>query len=325
MNKRILMLLALVILGPLLALHALLAQETYLACPPGQDLAAWCQKSMETKEKELQTELFTMVDIHSESEWNEAKQDLYTDYESVCATSTARELAHKPLPQELITPLMNVLNNQKIRSLVGITRIEQDAENMFIKAHRANGQTITFACGNKKIKADAATDQYTTLICPEELLSTHANQLEIESTIAHELMHIVHEDDLNVYCLNQIYAEKEKSCAIPKKKFARIKGEWERLQEERADLLAGAITIEYAQASAEQFKRNIPARERLKPTDTHPTQRERAKYMGTLIDVMAHQPTPKQSIPFTLVLLALFGIVFCTVIVEKKANKWLKY
>lgn len=310
-------------LGLLATPQALFANDWLVSCPQGQDLAAWCQKNLENKERELQTELFTLVKIDSQEEWSQAKKDLSTDYETICATSTAQEFAHKPLPAELIAPINNVLNNQKIKALLQITSIEHSKNNMYVKAHRANGQTITIARGNHKIQADAATDQYTTLLYPEELLKTHATPAEIEATLAHELMHIAHEDDLNIYCLNQICAAKKNSSRIPKRKFARIKGQWERLQEERADIFAGLINLEYAQASTEQFKRNISPHQKLKPTSTHPTEHDRYMYMNNLTAEMTTRTSKApQTSPLWILILGLITLIGSAyfVIQTKKVN-----
>lgn len=307
------------VLGLIFAPGALLCSD-WLNNQPIQenDLVAWYQKNLNQEEQNLQTELFTLVDIKDRQEWEAAKRNLTNDYDTACATTTARERAQTPLPQELIIPLTNVLNNPTIRSLLGITSIERDSNAMYIKAHRTNGKTITFACGNKKIQADAATDQYTTLLDPEELLQTHSCSTEIEATLAHELMHIAHEDDLNVYCLNQIHATKQKTCRIPKKQFARLKGQWERLQEKRADILAGAIKLEYATASKDQFERNTPRKERAKITDTHPTQAQRASYMSQVVIALQQtQPVHSPTLPVFLILISLILLLGIIELVKK--------
>lgn len=303
------------VLGLIFAPQTLLGKDRLKNCPQNQDLVSWCQKSLENDEKELQKELFTLVDIHSTNEWVQAKKELLPDYDAACAYTTTRERDNKPLPAALVTPIKNVLNKPKIRTALGITRVECPADNACITAHRNNGQTITFACGNKKIQADAATDQYTTLLDPEELLTTHKNGTELEATIAHELMHVAHEDDLNVYCLNQLQAARGKAHKTQKKEFARLKGEWERLQEERADMLAGIVDLEYAKASTEQFKRTMSPAETLLPTSTHPTGQMRYEYMHSLAKEMAHRQT---QFPFStqnlLLALVLSFIVICSIV-----------
>ncbi len=313
-------------LGPLAAPSSLFASDWLTSCPQGQDLAAWCQKNLENEERELQTELFTLVNIDGQEEWNQTKQELAYEYETTCTTSRAEEFANKPLPKKLMAHVKHVLNNKKIRALLQITSLEQAPDNMFIKAHRANGKTITIARGNHKVESPAATDQYTTLLYPEELLKAPTTWTEIEVTLAHELMHIANEDSFNMYCLNQFYETKKQTHSIPTKKFNTMKGKWERLQEKRADLLAGLIDVQYAQAFAQEFKRDISPNEKLKPTSTHPTAQDRYEYLTTLTTVMqSNQPleasASSQSSPsIWILLLSLMALAAGAMMIQKHKN-----
>ncbi len=252
----------------------------------GQKLTQEYLNNLEKKEKILQSELFTMVDIKNENEWLELKNNLKNEYFRACEETTRQELSKKPLPQKIIGPIYEVLNNRKIRNMLNIVNVEKSPKNQRIIVHRTTGTPITIARGNKSIEADAATDQFTVLVDPEVLLDTHANGSEIKATIAHELVHIAHQDDFNVYCVNQIYKSRKKTCKTPKKRFARVMGQWERLQEERADLLSGLINIEYAIANRNHFKRNMPKKEKLKEASSHPTDRQRYTYMANLVTTM---------------------------------------
>ena len=56
------------------------------------------KNTLNQEEKDLRTELCTLVDIKDLQEWEYIKQTTHEHYEQICSTSTAQELAHKPLP-----------------------------------------------------------------------------------------------------------------------------------------------------------------------------------------------------------------------------------
>jgi hypothetical protein len=315
------------ILGLIFAQQAILCHD-WLNDIPSADLMTWCKKNLENEERSIQKEIFTLIQVQDLSEWQQTKQNLCSEYQTTCTASTAEEQAPTPLPEMLITPIQNVLKNDTIRSLLGIHCVKQDQKKRFIKAYRNNGTTITFACGTEKIKADAATDQFTILICPEEIFETHASTTEIEATLAHELIHIVHDDDFNIYCLNNLYNSKRHTSKISAKKFAKLRGQWERLQEKRADLLAGALKPDYAQASMDQFERNIPAQERFKPTNTHPGQAERAVYMEKLINASKNAPphsddtTTGTASLNTFFIFLILGVIFFVVMLRRELRNF---
>ena len=246
-----------------------------------QKVAPWYENCLNQEEKELRTQLMTMVDVKDESEWQEAKNNLNDDYRQACKEATALECANKPLPDKIITAIYGVLSNSKIQNILGVARVEQAPDKSFVKIFRYGAPAITIARGNDKIEADAATDRYTVLIDPEVLLETHANTAEIEATIAHEIIHILNDDDFEVFCIYKLCTKKKRK---KRGRFKKIMNKWEQSQERRADMFSGLFDVKYAQANRDNFLRNMPKREG-KPT-THPTDRQRYEYMAELVKAM---------------------------------------
>jgi len=278
-----------------------------------QNLLSWCENGLDLEAKNLKTELCTLIGV-DEAEWTAAKTDFEPEYKDACQEATEQELAKKPLPEKLILPIYNVLHNPKIRAKLGIIDIERDPNNIHIKVLRISGEPLTIARGTQKINSEAATDQFTVLIEPNELFATHADSAEIEATIAHELIHVINQDDFEVFCLDKLYKKNRKKYKVSRKKFRRLKGQWERLQEERADLLSGKLNLEYARASRDNFERNMPAKESLKITSTHPTDRQRFEYMAKLVNTMERQKAD-------LIALLIIIILLIAITTSKKITK----
>lgn len=299
-------------LGGLGATKAAFSKNLTRTVARTQNLLSWCENGLNLKEKNLQTELCALVGI-DETQWTAQKTKLGPEYEKACQEATQQEMADKPLPDELIMPIYNVLNNPDIKTMLGIVAIERDPNNMFIRASRIGQTPITVARGTKKIQSEASTDQFTVLIYPNELFATHANSAEIEATIAHEIIHIVNKDDFEVFCLDKLYKKNRKKCRTSRKKFCQLKGQWERIQEKRADLRSGLLNIKYARASRDNFERNLPKKESLRTTSTHPTDRQRFTYMADLVRAMENR-----KICFKLVLIALLIILTTVIAVTQK-------
>ena len=274
-----------------------------------ENLELWYKNTLNQEEKDLRTELCTLVDIKDQQEWEHIKQTTHEHYEQVCSTSTAQELAHKPLPPIIVEAIYSVLHNTKIRTMLGIITIEKDATTTDIKIICKNRSTITIACANNNLQADAASDEFAILIDPDVLLATHATSEEIQETIAHEIMHIIHEDDFNVFCFDTMYKKRKKRLSLSRKKFTKAKHRWERVQEKRADILSGLVDITYAQANRNHFYRTMPTtHDRTKPT-THPTDRQRYEYMNELVQAMLHNAQKNNNAPL-LALISLLILCF---------------
>lgn len=263
--------------------------------------------SLNLEEKDLRTELFTLVAIKDTKEWQQIKQDTREHYQQVCITSTARELAHKPLQPIIVEAIYNVFRNTKIKNMLGVINVEKDTKTTNIKVMCKNGKIITIARANDSLRSDATTDQFTILIDPDELFATHATPAEIEATIAHEIMHIFHEDDFNVFCLERIYRKRKKKLSISRKQFEKAKRRWERVQEKRADLLSGLVDLAYAQATKNHFYRSMPTDEYSQPT-THPTDRQRYEYMSELVQAMQNNNN-SPGVPLAIIALLLFFLI----------------
>jgi len=267
--------------------------------------------NLNLEEKDLRTELFTLVDIKDTKEWEQIKHDTQKHYQQVCITSTVRDLAHKPLQPIIVEAIYSVLRNTKIKNMLGVINIERDTKTTNIKVTCKNGKIITIARANDNLRSDAESDQFIILIDPDELLATHATPAEIEATIAHEFMHIIHEDDFNVFCLDTIYKKRKRKLSISRKQFEKAKHRWERVQEKRADLLSGLVDLAYAQAAKNQFYRNMPADEYLQPA-THPTDRQRYEYMSELVQAMQNKNN-SLGVPLAIIALLLFFLMLIAI------------
>lgn len=274
------------------------------------------QETLNQEELELRTQLMTMVNIKDKSAWETLKNEQWEDYKDACALSTSQELADIPIPEELITAIYSVLCNPIIKSILGVKDIQTILDAKQIKIHRYNRPDITIACANDTLEADAATDQFTILLEPKFLLETHQNAAEIQATIAHEIIHILAEDDFHLFCIN----EAKKSARVSQKKFRTMKGKWERAQEKRADIMSGLINFQYAKANKHHFKRHMPAKEKLGITDTHPTHRQRYKYLKKLVTKM--EKTKNKELFSSLVLfLCILLLGFISIIISNKKTK----
>ncbi|MCK5632180.1 hypothetical protein KAH94_00355 [bacterium] len=295
------------------------SEHDYAALSFKNSIAQSYNNSFSQEEKELQTELFTIIDV-SEQTWKKTQKAVAQEYKQACTETTAQERADKPLNKKIITAAISVLNNDLIQNIFGITDLHIQPQNKAIIVSRKNGKSLTIACGNKSIEADAATDQFTILIDPEILLETHNNESEIKATIAHELIHIMHQDNFHVYCLDYLQ-KKAKLSRKNKKLFKQTKGTWERFQEKRADILSGLIDLEYATAHKNHFERHMPENEKIKLTSTHPTENQRYTYM-TLVVKKMEQHRYHYWLGFFLIF--MFIMLFVTVIAFKMYQKKFK-
>jgi len=253
-----------------------------------QGLISWYKNSLKAEENTLKTELFTLVGIENQDEWLKIKRDWRPEYAQLCIGWGLNELTPEtPFPEIISTPILELLGEQKIQKLLGISQVEKTEDNMLITATKKDGQKIKFCC-DKKLCADAATSQFTVHVNPDVLLETHKTPAEMKATIAHELVHITHEDPLDLFCIDLVYRYRKNLVKTPRKKFRKTRGMWERFQEKRADILSGLIDIEYAQAHQNHFERNMPKKEKLKLTSTHPTDRQRHEYISKLVKDMEH-------------------------------------
>lgn len=125
--------------------------------------------------------------------------------------------------------------------------------------------------------AGVETRAFTIFISESYLQKYCMNDLEIEATILHEVMHIHHEDAFEREVFNILTAmhprENEQELqALQKKLF--------HFHEKRADIQTCLLGTRYAQTRSDNFKRlmfsDIPS------GDTHPLHATRAEYMGKI-------------------------------------------
>jgi len=289
------------------------------AAPEGMtkgEVSSWYENTLKKEESDLRTELFTLIKIENQNEWQEIKKDWKPEYANLSdGWGELKQPKITPFSKKLSAPIIELLGNQKIRKMLDIVKVEKDQEDMLITATRQDGQTITFCC-DKKLGADAATNQFNVFINPDALLETHANPAEIKATIAHELIHIAHEDPLDVFCMEVAYMFRKKKTKKYRKKYQTAKGKWERFQEKRADILSALIGMEYAQAHEDHFIRNMPQKESLSLTSTHPTDHQRCEYISKLVKDM------KQARPdFNYILLLIVFLLIFAVLGAKLKNR----
>jgi len=288
-----------------------------LAALTRKELEMNYQNSLKKEEQELKTNLFTLVDIEDQNEWQEIKNNLQSDYKELC--SDELEIT-TPLPAKLANPIVDLLKEKKIRTMLNIKNVVRDPGDLKITAFKKNGQTITFSC-DESLGADAATNQFNVFFDPELVLETHANTAEIKATVAHELIHIANEDVFDTYCIERLYRERRKKIKVPRKKYRKAKGKWERFHEKRADLLSGLIEPEYAQAHEQHFKRNMPTKECFKSTSTHPTDRQRYGYVKKLVNDL-HNTIPEKNYTLPIfIFLILLLLIFAHLAVRIKNCK----
>jgi len=259
------------------------------------------ERLLDQEEMQLQQKLRYMAGIQTDAQWQKLQKSVYDEYLQACTESTHEERTYTPLSNNIIQPIIKTLSNEQIVRKLGIARIKLGPDNLFVKAYMCNGNIITIAKAKDSFPSEAGVDQYNVLINEKELFSSHKTDSEIQATLAHELMHIAKQDDFNLYCLCQAPVKKKK------RKFNRIKAQWERLQEKRADILSGLIDRTYAPASRDQFRRIMKKREKARALDTHPTISKRFEYMSQLTDAMKQNNLQIWQLLFAIAFLALFS------------------
>jgi len=283
------------------------------SCPTDRNLSAWCTEQLCSQQNDLQEELLRLLRVEK-ADWERKKKEEAPKFYEFCQNDIKENLSKKPLPQEIIKPTYELLSSKKIKKLLGIVTTDINPNDKKITALKNDGSMIKILCANDSIEADAATDHLHVFINPEALLSTHKTPEEIKATIAHELIHILYEDVLDSDCLNKLYKIQKKRFKIPRKKFSKLRAQWERGQEARADILSGLIDIKLAKAHEQHFFRNMPKKtKRMKASSLHPTNFQRHEYMKKIVQAMktkkAHQK-PNNYFLWTLLLTALLLFLF---------------
>ena len=133
---------------------------------------------------------------------------------------------------------------------------------------------------------DISTSERTIYLCEENFFDFHHAELEMESSILHEIQHIKFHDNFIAFCLTRLL---DQTFFFAIWRWNNWLKDWQHFRERRADLFSGLIDKTYAQARVHLFQSYL-ARFGDYQSETHPSIKERYLYMQDLCDRMGLNP-----------------------------------